>query len=461
MTMDPQDWEAEEPSPDFVERVMSRLPAQSDSRSRAWTRRRTLLGAGLVGGLALAAGVALAVGQTGGRWSPRGSAIASHRQEVHLGSRAIAVLERGAEVKWNGDDVDQPAGDVFYRVESGGAFRVHTAAGDVQVLGTCFRVRVEKAEEPMNGRDLKVGAIGAALSAAAFVSVYEGRVSLSHASERVTLTAGESARADGLGVARSGGSGALAGNEASAAAGGRDEPLLAANANLADSVREYKQRLEAIEAQKGAIAKQLEDAQRRLAIAENDGQVPVKKSEYDLSQDDWKQLAKEGAVVAKMACAEPDSWNVSAQTLDAAGLAPEDARPIHDALQQSAQRIWAVLRPLCISALQGNAQMADKLGSSVCRQLVGDVARKTENTDQETTLVAEIRAGITPFPKDPSALGSFGQMLYAMSGESTAMERDIAQSIGPDAAHNFVFGERGHFCSSRWATPSKTPRQAR
>ncbi len=123
---------------------------------------------------------------------------------MHLGARGIAVLERGAHVAWNGDEVTQSAGDVFYRVERGGAFRVHTPSGDVQVLGTCFRVRVENEENgegAVNLRDLKVGAFGAALGAAAFVSVYEGKVAFSQPEPTERASRSRRARArrgDGL-----------------------------------------------------------------------------------------------------------------------------------------------------------------------------------------------------------------------------------------------------------------------
>ena len=53
-------------------------------------------------------------------------------------------------------------------------------------------------------------------------------------------------------------------------------------------------------------------------------------------------------------------------------------------------------------------------------------------------------------PTDPTVLGSYGRMVYAMSGESKALEADIAQSIGPDDAHRFTFGEGGSWCQSTW-----------
>jgi ferric-dicitrate binding protein FerR (iron transport regulator) len=468
MTMDPHDWEPQEPSAGFADRVMDRALAEAAAtpslRERRAFRPRV---AALTVGLGLAAGIALAVGSNLRASHAHGEATAKVRTEVHVGDRAIAVLEPGAHIAWDGDQVTEPAGDVFFRVEPGRAFDVHTPAGDVEVLGTCFRVRVdersdaETKEQQMNGRDVKAGVIGAALSAAAFVSVYEGKVALSHASERVVLTAGESARAGASGVTRTGGAEG-AGSEAMANAADSKEadPLVAANANLTDSVRDYKRRLEALEAQKATIAKQLSDAQDKLALAQNDGQAAPKKSPYDLTQDDWKKLAEDGQVVAKLACTDPARWTPSPAQLSKLGLAPGDAQPIHDVLQQSSQRVWATIRPLCIQALQGDAKTADKLGEGTCASLVADVAKiNGEDTEEEIRAVAEMRAGLRPY--DAKALGSYGAIMYVESGESKAMEQQLAQSIGPDDARAFIYGDEGcwsthsHGVGPRAALPPK------
>jgi hypothetical protein len=400
-----------------------------------------------VGGLALAAAVALAIGWSGRSARDHGEAVAARRTEVHLGERAVGVLEPGAHVRWDGDAVTQTEGDVFYRVERGGAYRVMTPAGEVDVLGTCFRVQVRGAEEAkMNGRDVAMGAVGAALGAAVLVTVYEGKVALSHEGARVTLTAGESGAADAKGVRSTGGP--APGDEANG--GASPNALEAANANLADSVRDYKRRLEAIETEKSSIATQLAAAQAKLATAANDGQAVAAKSSYDLDQNDWKQMAANGEARSRTACADPDSWKVGPKTLNALGLAPQDAQPIEAALAASAKRIWAVVRPLCIQALQGDAAMADKLGQGTCQALVHDVARQKEDTDEEVRAVAEMRAGLRPM--DPSALGTFGQVMYAMTGETKAIEQDLAQSIGPDDARRFTYGDQGSWCQSAWTS---------
>jgi hypothetical protein len=446
-----QGWEAQEPPSDFADRVMDRFAREESGDAKhasvAPPRRMRLTRVFGGAGLALAASVALVFAWHGGFAPSRGEAIAADRREVQMGDRAALVLEPGARVSWTGDEVTQPAGDVFYRVERGGAFRVHTPAGDVQVLGTCFRVRVEGTEDDVNGRDVKAGAIGAALSAAALVSVYEGKVAVSRANAHVTLTAGESARADSTGIhvhehAGEGAEGAEGAEGKSDGASGEDL-LAAANANLADSVREYKQRLEAIEAQKKGVEKQLADAQQKLATAENDGQAPITKNDYDLNQDDWKQLAAKGEVRSQTPCTSPDSWDYKPDQLTKMGLAPQDAQPIHDALQHSIDRTWATVKPMCAQALKGNADLADVLGVDTCETLIFHSAKANkEDPDEAIRQVAEIRAGILPMSKLDS-LGTLGKMLYATSGESKAIEADLGRAIGPDDARRFVYADEG------------------
>ncbi len=456
-----EDWEAQAPPADFADRVMERVGRDSAApralRARAW---------GVAGAVAMAASIALAIGVRGGASSSHGEAIARTREQIDLGSRAVAVLERGARVAWDGDEVTQPAGDVFYRVEPGGAFRVHTPAGDVEVLGTCFRVVVsppsgggaqQRTEGDVNARDIKAGAIGAALTATAFVSVYEGKVAVSRASDRVTLTAGESATSDATGVHRGaakGADGASAADDNAAASADEADPLAKANANLADSVREYKQRLEAIEAQKKGVEKQLAEAQEKLAIAQNDGQAPPKKSDFDLTQDDWKRLAQEGKVNAHFPCVGPSAKNrdeISDDSLQKAGLAPQDRSILQSAYDASRKRVWqGTIRPLCIKAVKGDAALADRLGPGTCQSLIQDVAAQNgEDVEEEMHEVAEIRAGMRPMPADGG--GDVLKMMLALSLESGAVEQDLAKSLGPDEAHRVVFvDEVGCWNNSSW-----------
>jgi hypothetical protein len=306
----------------------------------------------------------------------------------------------------------------------------------------------------VNGRDIKVGTVGAALAAAAIVSVYEGKVAVSHARESVTLTAGETARADGVGVRRA----SADGTPSVEASGSGSSTLMAANENLAEQVQDYKRRLDVIAAQKATTEKALADAQKKLAIAESDGQVTAPRNPYDLSQDDLKELAAKGEVHSRMPCMpSPDgSGAITANTLESEGLPASEAAPINAAIAQSSAQLWGTLEPLCAQALGGKTDLAQVLGPGACQSVVFEMAKKNEDTEEEIRQVSEILAGERPMPKNPSALGVVGQLIYQESGASKALEQSLAQSIGPDDAHAFVYGEKGCWSNSSWgAGPRK------
>jgi ferric-dicitrate binding protein FerR (iron transport regulator) len=473
-------WDPQAPPSDFAERVLARTsptsgdtpslgdtPSSGDTpdtpgdtprstqsppgarhslRSPAEKKRSRAMGAAVVALFAAAAAFAM--------WrSPRardvtGDATAqSSRSEVAVGGRALAVLEPGAHLAWKGDLdnswlVTQDRGDIFYRVEHGGSFRVHTPSGDVTVHGTCFRVKVAASEErmeegQMNKRELRSGVIGAALSAVAFVAVYEGKVAVSRASESVDLGAGEAATADGAGVHKSDVPSAQQAFDAVA----KPDPLATANQNLADDVREYKHRLEAIENQKAELEKQLTSARERLAASESDG-APAKSS-WDLSRDDWAELAESGTVKFRIPCDDP-TWSPNPGTLSNLGLAPGDAQALKDTYARSRERQWRELKPLCTEAI-GSADVAERLGSETCMFLIMNVAEKrdAEAASEAQREVAEIRAGLRPMPGPGDHLHPVLKMFLALTDEPRAFEADLAQSFGPDEAHRLAFADRG------------------
>ena len=145
---------ADEPPAGFAERVAG---AWQKERAARPPRRRGLSIA--IGAATLAAAAAMLL------WlrlppvpAARGDREVAERSTLELGRRAIAVAESGAALSWSiasdgAAHVDQRAGDVFYRVEKGGPFVVSTTAGDVTVLGTCFRVEVRpNGQEGDDGR---------------------------------------------------------------------------------------------------------------------------------------------------------------------------------------------------------------------------------------------------------------------------------------------------------------------
>lgn len=430
-----EEWEPALPPSDFAERVLARVKADGPEKTAKRASRRWGMVAAGAGILAVAAAMSLRVSAP----TAQGEAIAQERIEVPLGSRALAVLEPGANVRWNGDDVVQSRGDVFYRVEPGKRFVVHTPAGDVEVRGTCFAVKVRGTE--MQKRDVKAGTIGAALSALAFIAVYEGKVAVSHASGRVDLRAGESAQSGADGVKRLGPDGEKAFEASAATAAENDDPLDRANRNLVKQVGEYRSRLESVVAEKSELEAKLKRSEEQLA-AGRDGSAPWK-SEFDLSNDDWKELAKDGTIKYKMPCESSRAKEVyTAERLSAAGLTPEEGAALKDAHARSNERVWSELKPLCARAV-GSADVAEKIGVNTCIHLVLDIenARDGAATMEARKLVGEIRAGLKPMPRSEDNSNPVLKLFLATTGEMPKFERDLAQTFGPEEAHRIAYSD--------------------
>jgi hypothetical protein len=298
---------------------------------------------------------------------------------------------------------------------------------------------------PMTLRDVKAASVGAALGAVALMSLQEGRVAISRASENVKVNAGETERADPIQATHT-----------TDGVGEVLDPAMAANANLAEQVQRYRERLDAIGAQKTATEKQLAEVQKKLATLDGKGGPARIRSEYDLSQEDWKKLAAEGTVKIQTPCDDSRTYDVAPSSLAEIGLPASDAQPIHDALRDSSWRLWSVVRALCAQGLHGNLQLADELGPEACRGLIEHMGHRDGGDLQEQVrIAAEIRAGLLPMPQDPASLGVYSQLLLAQSAESRRIEQQLTKSIGPDDAQAFVYGGVG--CWERF-TKSVGPR---
>jgi hypothetical protein len=268
-----------------------------------------------------------------------------------------------------------------------------------------------------------------------------GIQAISRAREHVKVNAGETELADPIQATQ--------------------DPAMAANANLSEQVQRYKERLEAIGAQKAATEKQLAEVQTKLAtIAGKDGSARIR-SEYDLSQEDWKELAAEGTVKIQTPCVDMRTTDVSPSALADVGLPASDAQLIHDALWDVGLRTWSVIRALCAQGLHGNLQLADQLGPEACSGLIEHMGHKDGgDLEEQTRVAAEIRAGLVPMPPDPASLGPYTQLLLAQLSESQQIEEQLAKSIGPDDAHTFIYGGAGcweHFSKSAGPRSKRQP----
>src|SRR5678816_2529840 len=186
-------WVPMAPPAGFADRVVAARGAVApEVPSPRWRAR-------LIGGVVLAGTAAAAVAVLALRSPYRAASdtvIAARRTSIELGGRGTAVAEPETEMVWRvADDgaaeITQRTGNVFYRVERGGPFVVHTPAGDVRVTGTCFRVEVQ-AMTP-NKKLVIAGLAGAAIATAVLVTVYEGRVIAESGAARTELAAGSQA----------------------------------------------------------------------------------------------------------------------------------------------------------------------------------------------------------------------------------------------------------------------------
>lgn len=451
-SVDVGQWEAQFPPDDFAARVFDRIRAEAPVQERAPARapkrraRRWAAATAGVGAIAIAAAVLLRMTAP----PSTGEAIAKDRVTVPIGTRALAVLEPGANVRWNGDDVVQLDGDVFYRVEPGARFTVHTPAGDVEVKGTCFTVKVRPVGESraevtdMQRRDFKAGAIGAGLSALAFVAVFEGKVALSHATQRVDLGAGQTAQSgpDGVSLTGAAADGAKAFEQNVAAARADDDPMVHANQNLVRQVGEYRSRLDAVTKQKADLEQKLQRSEASLA-ASQDGAPVAFKHEYDLSQDDWKEMAEKGMVKYRVPCisgGKSGPWSPSPEKLNVLGLAPQDGTALKDAYARSSKRLTDLVNPLCAKVV-GNPDIVAKLGPETCVHLVLDEEGSHASSGKPMQEIAEIRAGLRPMPGPNDPTSPALKVLLALTGASKAFEADLAQSFGPEEAHRLAYSD--------------------
>jgi len=221
-----------------------------------------------------------------------------------------------------------------------------------------------------------------------------------------------------------------------------DEVWRAANANLAETVKLTQQRLEKNEAEKVSLKTALREAQVKLAAATGGGAPP--RNEYDLTPDDWKELAKEGKVKARYVCSHGSDWHISTEQSSSLGLSPDDAAKLEKAFADEQARIVAAVTPGCAKIL-GSADLAEKLGPSVCEAVVSASGRSTGDAQ----LVSNIKAGNVPMPSADS-LGPMASMMLAKAGAMERLQSDLGSSFGPEEAHRLAFADELGSCSSSW-----------
>lgn len=440
-------WTAQPPPDDFADRVLAARDAGGPPARRRGRRLAAVAGAAA---LATAAAVA-AVLVRAPRSASSGTLIAARRTTASLGHRGVVVAEPSTDLVWRIDDrgaaeVDQRAGDAFYRVEPGGPFVVHTPAGDVRVTGTCFRVEIEApttaTSNAMNNHTklLLSGVAGAAVASAVLITVYEGHVIAETRAARTELAAGTRATLTGDGTLVAG-----AGTGAGASSGGA---LALADADDAHATRE--QLLVRTRAQNAQLI------QLRARLAQLDrapsGVQPL--ADFDVPEPGrtWHDPSPEKLAELAATCSvrfdEPNlehfaplaeaSEQVSAGDLDA-----------YNAAMTEVQKRWKdQVRNLYIE-ITGDAAGADSLSTTAMRQEIQDKSPPGENS-AILQRVSRERAGLDQPPADLSKASPLERMTRAYVQLGDQSEAALARRIGADRARAI----RGNAWGARYVTGS-------
>jgi len=273
-------------------------------------------------------------------------------------------------------------------------------------------------------RELVAAGAGAAFGAAALVLVQQWISGQGVASRAQPASA----------ASATGAPSAVASNETS------DRAWQTANANLAEQVKEAQRRLQQNDAEKKVLEHALKEAEAKLAAAEGDGATA--RNPFDLTQDDWKELARLHEVKARYPCDFEPEWHISPTQRDALGLSPQEAAEVERVFLDEEDRLASVMQPGCAKVL-GSAELARRLGNRVCDSVLTN-SLKDPNADIQ--LVADIRAGNVPMPP-PEKIDPYAAMLLAQTESESKLQAALTPTFGPEEAHRLAFSDELGSCS--------------
>lgn len=438
-------WQVPEPPADFADRVIAarhRAPVAEPAPSSRWRW-------GVVAAVAAAAMLLVLLrADRGAPAAASGEVAATSRQTVQLADRGVAVAEAGAELSWKVDArgaarVEQAAGNVFYRVERGGRFAVHTPVGVVTVTGTCFRVDVQSSAEETTMKPNKQLAIGAALGAVVVVTVYEGRVLFAdNGGERSTVEAGEShtsgdgstrvARRDRAGD----GDGAAARENLPAppAADATRDQLLARDEVQRTEIAQLREKVRAFES--GAV------------VVRKEGGGKDGRPSFDPSREELVQWAKQCKVqfdtppLGEWQPIKPEAGKIGSEAGEI-DITAEEAAAINKVYAAINERHAKETRALYIE-VTGDSANAETLSVD---SMAAEIREKSPQDPMLMKRIAEERAGLRPPPPDLSKLSAVERYMRLLGALGDETERQLAAEIGPERAR--AIREAGNGWGSR------------
>jgi ferric-dicitrate binding protein FerR (iron transport regulator) len=388
-------WPAMTPPEGFADRVLAARAAPVAVKQR-WPKSL------VVGGCAAVAQIFLMM-SAAEKHPGHGEVAAVERTTVALAERGVAVAEANAQFTWRVDDygeteIDQRAGDVFYRVEHGGPFVIHTPEGDVRVTGTCLRVEVE-AMKPTKQMILS-GAVGAALASAVFVTVYEGHVSAESKGTRTELTAG-----------------------AHATLGGATPVALGSAGDSTPAVRAMaEQQITALRARVRELEKQVGSKERGVDAA-GDG-----RPWYDPSHE---QLV-EWAAKCHVRFDEPNLDHFTPMTKlpddNDRGIEASELDDYNAAMAEMAKQWHDLVRGLYIETT-GDTAGAETLSIDAMRREVDEKSPRDEH-QQILQKISRERAGLASPPADMSKTSPLERLVRGFGAVGDQSEAALARRIG-------------------------------
>lgn len=185
---------------------------------------------------------------------------------------------------------------------------------------------------------------------------------------------------------------------------------------------------------------QLSVARKRIAELERELGEPPPRHAFDFTSADWKTMASTGNMKYRVPCGGGAQSAPAAQVLDELGLAPDDGEAIRRAYENSADRLYTALLPLCARALDNRMDLAQAISTDSCRHiLLSTATTRSEDAASSTRRVASYMAGEGPRPSNASLTDL---TLLALAEEAKRFEDDLAQAFGPEEAHRLVFSDR-------------------
>ncbi len=416
-------WTTPPPPADLYQRVLSH--AQSP-RQRRWP----IWGGALAATILLGVFLILLSRPT----AVAGHLVANQRKTAAIGRRAVVVAEANSELRWQVDSngsakVDQLRGNVFFRVEHGGPFVVHTSAGTVRVLGTCFRVEV------ISMKASRAGAVGAGIGAAAatviLVTVYEGKVLTASTKGEQEVSAGQIAEVEAGRIPRVTGEIQTAAKkkdkvgaatQASPTRHVADGHPMSASAMSTPQLRAEKERLE-------------EEVQQLKQQLEHVGSKAKRGKMLNLTKEELVEMAKRCELRWDMPPLGIEPPKVEGRALKELGFTKEERAEINRVYADYHRDTVKALRDLYIE-VTGDKKNALLLSPGSLIDEIHDKSPPDEIRHVFQRLARE-RAGMLQPSVDPSQSSPVERLYRLLTTVGDRVEKQMGAAIGPDLARRY------------------------